>query len=138
MKTKNFKFTEDEIEIIKEVMADKGIKSEVGAIRFLLESYKEGKEDKNQKNSLVDLITENVLRAVDEKYKNLFTRLRFASKTSEENSVLLLDVANTFLQYHPEITDCVSVDRYVSPIIDESRIAYRRKIERAKQVKDNK
>lgn len=92
----------------------------------------------NEKDAAIRKITADVLEGIDEKYGNLFTRLRLGTRTAEQNSTVLLDLANTMLLLN-------DVDEYAfmpvseaeSALISKSKDKIKKMIEVNKQKKDN-
>lgn len=70
-------------------------------------------------------------------YYAFFERLRWATRTSEENSIFLLDAVNTIL-VNDNIKDGVPVEVYMHPVIATSKANHKRKVEHFKQAKDDR
>ena len=78
-------------------------------------------------------IAREVIREMEENYMKS-ERLKWATKTAEQNSVLLLDSINTILNAL-KVSKLISVDEQESPVIKESRKKLDKKIENRKQRK---
>lgn len=119
---KNIYFTDEEYEKLQEIKEEYGLKNDSAAMRFLM---KTGELSQN--------IAKNVVTEIEENYMKS-QRLRYSTRTAEENSVLLLDAVNTIL-YAMKLNELIPVDKQESPLIKESRKRLDEKIENRKQRK---
>ena len=119
---KNIYFDEKKYEKLQDMKLKYGLKSDSAAVNFLLES---GDVSQN--------IAREVIREMEENYMKS-ERLKWATKTAEQNSVLLLDSINTILNAL-KVSKLISVDEQESPVIKESRKKLDKKIENRKQRK---
>lgn len=125
---KEFRLDEHSIEIIHQIMKDKSLSSEKEAITYCLKQYEE-------KDQSYELIAEEVYS----KLKNDLTRLRLGIRTAEHNSIILMDLANSYLHNNPEsITYIMYNDGELkSDLVKECENHLAKKITKAKQTKDN-
>ena len=119
---KNIYFDEKEYEKLQDMKLKYGLKSDSAAVNFLLES-----------GDFTQNIAREVIREMEENYMKS-ERLNWATKTAEQNSVLLLDSINTILNAL-KVSKLISVDEQESPVIKESRKKLDKKIENRKQRK---
>ena len=83
---KNIYFTEEEYEKLQNVKKEFGLKTDSAAVSFLLQS---------------DSVSKNIAKAVVNEMEESYMkseRLKWATKIAEQNSIVLLDAMNTFLQ----------------------------------------
>lgn len=95
--------------------------------------YMENLDEDIRNQKLVDLFMETFSK----NYYAFFERLRWATRTSEENSIFLLDAVNTIL-VNDNIKDGVPVEVYMHPVIATSKANHKRKVEHFKQAKDDR
>lgn len=119
---KNIYFKDEEYKKLQEIKEEYGLKSDSAAVIFLLKS-----------GSLTEKLSKAVVQEMEENYMNS-KRLRYATKTAEENSELLLDAINTIL-YAMKLNELIPVEQQESHIIKESRKRLDEKIESRKQRK---
>ena len=113
---KNIYFDEKEYEKLQDMKLKYGLKSDSAVVNFLLES-----------GDFTQNIAREVIREMEENYMKS-ERLKWATKTAEQNSVLLLDSINTILNAL-KVSKLISVDEQESPVIKESRKKLDKKIE---------
>lgn len=124
---KHYDLMNSHIKIIHEVMEEEGFRFEVDALRFIIVNYKKNKD-----------AAEEVVKAFDEKYKDLFTRLRLATRTSEQNSIVLLDAINTLLfEFQNAKMLMPAEEGTIHPVVSSSKANLKEKINSYKQRKDN-
>ena len=121
------------LEMIKRVKKENNFKTDVQALRFIMDQYDEVIKEKDKNAKLVEIL----LDAFNEKYSPLFERLRWATRTAEKNSTILLDACNTIL-INNKINDCVPVEVVPSPVIETSGKIYKEKIDHFKQAKEDR
>lgn len=95
MPRKEYKLSEQTINIIHEVMEETGLKYEVDAVTFMINDYKRRSETRDE---IADILSSRI----KEELQNDITRLRLGVRTAERNSIILKDLANTLLYK----TDC--------------------------------
>lgn len=92
----------------------------------------------HEREESIQKITDDVLAGIDKKYGNLFTRLRLGTRTAEQNSTVLLDLANTMLLLKGiDEYAFTAVSESESPMITKSKDGIKKMIEINKQKKDN-
>lgn len=126
---KIFNLSQAELELLESLKNEFGYRTDIEALRHIFRSYKE----KQSQEDFARLIADRV----EEKFRNDFVRIRLASRTTEENTAILLDVANTVINKE-KIDNCILVDVFEDPLIETSREHYREKIAYYKQLKDNR
>lgn len=85
----------------------------------------------------VDLIADRLLSKMEEKYKNIFTRIRLASTTSDINSQVMLEILNSML-INMNVKKGYMTDVVEAQVVTESKQHVKNKIAKFKQIKDNK
>lgn len=133
MNNKHFKLSDERLEILNQVKKNNKLKTDVAAINYLLDEYKNEKEKQNEKNELA----ETFIQMYEKKFFSYMERLKWATKTSEKNTIIMLDILNTVLIKY-NIKECVPTDTYVSPAIATSQEIYKKKLIHFKQEKDNR
>lgn len=114
------------IDIIDTVKEEKSFVTEVDAVKYIIDSYKRYEE-----------IPDKTVEAFDEKYSKLLTRLRLATRTAEQNSIIAVDLINTMLYELNIYGEPRYVDSDPHEITSASIKHYRSKLEYYKQRKDN-
>ena len=123
---KHFYLYEDTINGIKEY-ADKNKMTSSEVIELLWENFQVGNSDK----------TDVIIDRVAERFENLFTGFRLASRQSEKNTAVIIQAVNT-LAVKMNCDTFVSTDKFKSPVIAGSEKYVRDKIAGYKQNADFK
>lgn len=123
---KHFYLYEDTINGIKEY-ADKNRMTASEVIEMLWETFQAGNSDK----------TDVIIDKVAERFENLFTGFRLASRQSEKNTAVIIQAVNT-LAVKMNCDTFVSTDKFKSPVIAGSEKYVRDKIAGYKQNADFK
>ena len=130
MPRKEYKLSEQTINIIHEVMEETGLKYEVDAVTFMINDYKRRSETRDE---IADILSSRI----KEELQNDITRLRLGVRTAERNSIILKDLANTLLYK----TDCAylmpAYGREKHKVLIEAEEHLDDIISNAKQIKDN-
>ena len=113
---KHFYLYEDTINGIKEY-ADKNRMTASEVIEMLWETFQAGNSDK----------TDVIIDRVAERFENLFTGFRLASRQSEKNTAVIIQAVNT-LAVKMNCDTFVSTDKFKSPVISGSEKYVRDKI----------
>ena len=122
---KNIYFSEEEYENLQKIKNDYGLKTDSAAISFLLQS---GSVTKNIAKAVVNEIEESYMKS---------ERLKWATKTAEQNSTILLDSMNTLLHMF-KADSLISVEFAPHPIIHKSKQNLNDKIAYFKQQSDER
>ena len=80
---------------------------------------------------------ERFAQVLYERYSEILESTRAASRQTEQNTQVLLDAMNTIL-IERGYTTYYPADREPSPVIEESQHQWKRKLEREKQLKDDR
>jgi hypothetical protein len=123
---KHFYLYEDTINGIKEY-ADKNRMTASEVIEMLWETFQAGNSDK----------TDVIIDKVAQRFENLFTGFRLASRQSEKNTAVIIQAVNT-LAVKMNCDTFVSTDKFKSPVIAGSEKYVRDKIAGYKQNADFK
>lgn len=130
---KAYRLSDDKFKIIDDVKKEKNFKTETEALAYILEEYKNRKEDEKDKEVLADLVIEKMQL----KFKKSFDRIRLASTFSERYSYMILDAINTLMHEYDIRFLMKARGKTMHPVIQESEKAFNEIIERNKQIKDN-
>ena len=84
-----------------------------------------------------DIVAEKLLTKIEEKYKNMFTRLRLGVTTADKNSHVMLEILNSII-LNLSMDKMYDTDILESNIVKESKDTVKNRIEKYKQLKDNK
>lgn len=128
---KSFLLSEDEMEVIREAKEQEGYQTEVAALRHILFEYKKMQNEEEQSRR----VAEEILRIFSTKYEEYWKRLYSSVRASDKTLVVIQDVLNTIL-IAEEYENCIPVDSYTSPVMQESIKNLKRKIAKRKQKKD--
>ena len=123
---KHFYLYEDTINGIKEY-ADKNKMTSSEVIEMLWETFQAGNSNK----------TDVIIDKVAERFENLFTGFRLASRQSEKNTAVIIQAVNT-LAVKMNCDTFVSTDKFKSPVISGSEKYVKDKIAGYKQNADFK
>lgn len=96
-------------------------------INFLIQQAMENQEEK---------IAKTVIREFDQNYMSK-ERMKWALQTAEQNTIVLLDVANTLL-FKEDKMSCITTDFATNSVIAESREHLKEKIAHFKQKSDDR
>ncbi len=94
-------------------------------------------EHQNMSVDNTDIIVDRIVSKLNEKYKNLFTRLRLGTGYTEQNVQVLIEMMNS-LFIEKCFTESYTTDIATSPILIASRDCVKNRIAHFKQKKDNK
>lgn len=130
---KHINISSDDVVVFEKVKSDQKLKTDAAVLKYLLNMYMEKMDEDIRNQKLVDMFME----AFSKNYYAFFERLRWATRTSEENSIFLLDAVNTIL-VNDNIKDGVPVEVYMHPVIATSKANHKRKVEHFKQAKDDR
>lgn len=124
---KTFGITEKNLEILKRVKDEKGFTTDSQVINYLL-----AKEADPSEKQIAIAVREEL-----EKNYIQSQRLRWSTQTAEQNSIIILDILNTWLQKN-DIGDCISVEFAAAPVIQQSRSIIKERIAYFKQKSDER
>lgn len=123
---KHFYLYDDTINGIKEY-ADKNKMTASEVIEMLWETFQAGNCDK----------TDVIIDKVAQRFENLFTGFRLASRQSEKNTAVLIQAMNS-LAVKMNCDTFISTEKYLSPVISGSEKYVKDKIAGYKQNADFK
>lgn len=123
---KHFYLYDDTIDGIKEY-ADKNKMTASEVIEMLWETFQAGNCDK----------TDVIIDKVAQRFENLFTGFRLASRQSEKNTAVLIQAMNS-LAVKMNCDTFISTEKYLSPVISGSEKYVKDKIAGYKQNADFK
>lgn len=123
-KQKNFYIYEDTINGIQEY-ADEHRMTASEVIEMLWETFQAGNSDK----------TDVIIDKVAQRFENLFTGFRLASRQSEKNTAMLIQAMNS-IAVKMNCETFISTDKYLSPVISGSEKYVKDKIAGYKQNAD--
>ena len=107
-KQKNFYIYEDTINGIQEY-ADEHRMTASEVIEMLWETFQAGNSDK----------TDVIIDKVAQRFENLFTGFRLASRQSEKNTAMLIQAMNS-IAVKMRCDTFISTEKYLSPVISGS------------------
>lgn len=126
-KTYNMKDTE--IIFLEQIRQEQKLGSEIAALHFVLKEYQTLREE--------EILISKAIKKHEEENIGLHERLRWSTRTSEQNTITILDILNTILLKN-NITECVPVDVIESPVIATSKKQMKEKLAYFKQQKDDR
>lgn len=126
MKQKCICLSEEDIEILKAIKTERGMKSDSQVVSWLIRQANQDKQE------LAKIIREEL----EENYLNK-ERTKWATQTAEQNSILLLDAMNTLLHMF-NAKDCISTEIAMHPVLKQSQDSMKKKIAYFKQKSDER
>lgn len=122
---KNYNFRKETVEKIHLVMEERNM-NETSALEFIVDEY-------FNKSDYIDEAIDRLFER-DKKFRE---RLRWATRTAELNSQMLLDAVNTIL-WSKKYENCCMSHVLMNPVLEQSKQSIERRIEHFKQEKDNR
>ena len=122
---KTIYFDEKEYEKLQDMKLKYGLKSDSEAISFLLQS-----------ESLTDDIAKSVVKEFEESYMKS-ERLKWATKTAEQNSIVILDAIDTLLHMF-KADALISAELAPNVVVEQSQKNIKDKIAYFKQKSDER
>ena len=120
---KTYDLPESSIEIIHETMKEKGFKTEVDTVIYLIEKTKD----------------ENILiNKMKEEFKNDIVRFRLGLRTAEHNSIVIKDAINSMLYFYELEKLIPACGEKTHFVIAQSEENLKKLIEQRKQEKDDR
>lgn len=116
-------FTEDECEYIEQYAVEHNIKNFTAALKQIVREHREAPE-----------IEKRILLAFDEKYKNLFTRLRLGTNETDKNVQILIECMNALASKFA--IEALPTDVAETALLKESKEIVKDRIKRYKEKKD--
>lgn len=128
---KIFNLSAEEIEIIEGVREQNNFKTQVEALRYILQSHKNtGRETERNKE-----IAEEVLEIFLKSYEASWKRLYMSTRQTDKKISILMDAVNTVLVENAYEHN-ISVDIAESPVFSEAKESLKVKIQKRKQYRD--
>ena len=128
-KQKLFYIEESNLSIIKSLQEDLGLSSESQVINYLLKQAVE-------QPAMEQRIAVAVRKELEENYLSK-ERIRWGVQTTEQNSMVILDVLNTLL-HKEKLSTCIDVDFAPSPVVEQSKERIKKRIHYFKQKSDER
>lgn len=121
----------ENIEYIKKVKSEQGLRSMSAAVDYIIMQHRKMTDEQT------DIVAEKLLTKIEEKYKNVFTRIRLGVATADKNSQVMLEILNSII-LNLSMDKMYDTDILESNIVKESKDTVKNRIEKYKQLKDNK
>lgn len=122
---KIFDLSEEDISVLKEIQkANKDIRTDVAAIRFLIRKYK---------YEIIDPAEQ--LEAEKRELKELIRQMNVTLNIAERNTEVCVDALNTLL-FSADSEKCVLKEEIMHPVIEHSEKRIKERIAHNKQKKD--
>ena len=128
-KQKLFYIEESNLSIIKSLQEDLGLSSESQVINYLLKQAVE-------QPAMEHRIAVAVRKELEENYLSK-ERIQWGVQTTEQNSMVILDVLNTLL-HKEKLSTCIDVDFAPSPVVEQSKELIKKRIHYFKQKSDER
>jgi len=128
-KQKLFYIEESNLSIIKSLQEDLGLSSESQVINYLLKQAVE-------QPAMEHRIAVAVRKELEENYLSK-ERIQWGVQTTEQNSMVILDVLNTLL-HKEKLSTCIDVDFAPSPVVEQSKERIKKRIHYFKQKSDER
>ena len=128
-KQKLFYIEESNLSIIKSLQEDLGLSSESQVVNYLLKQAVE-------QPAMEHRIAVAVRKELEENYLSK-ERIQWGVQTTEQNSMVILDVLNTLL-HKEKLSTCIDVDFAPSPVVEQSKERIKKRIHYFKQKSDER
>ncbi|MCQ2510851.1 MAG: MSL1 family protein [Lachnospiraceae bacterium] len=125
---KTFDLSETTLQQIELIRVEKGFATTKQTLEFIIQAY--------PSINLEEAFADAVVKALDKKYVSK-ERLRWSLQTAEQNTIVILDILNTYLLRN-HIDKGIPVDVLPSPVIENSRNRIKEKLAHFKQQADDK
>lgn len=126
----SFRLSEQAYNYLCRFGAENGLSNTAAMERIICEHQKyQGRES--------DILAQKATDLLEEKYKNLFTRIRLASTMADRRTEVIVEILNSIV-YHLEAEESYSTEIMKSAIVEDSENIVKRRVARLKQIKDNK
>jgi hypothetical protein len=123
---RNLYMTDENLDIVKRVMEEQKLVSESATVSFIINEYAKQKT-----------LSEEIVERINKENKAWMERVRWATKTAEVNSQILIDAINTMLLIQG-VKYCSHIEYDKSPVIEQSEEKIKERIAHFKQEKDNR
>ena len=130
---KNYKLSEEDVNIIKRVKEELGVNTEVKALRHILHKYAEIELGNSQSGE----IAQQVFRRFEMHYEPYWRRLYKSVRETDKAVSLITYMLNTML-LEDEIEKCIPPTLYKSPVLEEAQAYLRDDLGKRKQRKDSR
>lgn len=112
------------MECVEQYMNENGCSSVSKAVAEMVKRYVESNNE----------IAEQVVEKLDEKYKNMFTRIRLGSTMADKNAQVLIECLNA-IAFKWDIKP-MATDAHETELVEDSKKVVKERIENFKQKKD--
>lgn len=127
---KTYRLSDDVLRYISAIATENGI-SNTAALEKIIREHE--RQCTDQGEQLANL----VVKKIEDKYSNMFTRMRLATTMSDRNIQIVLEILNSML-IHLKIDTAYTSSMIKSNVWEESEKAVKEMIAKYKQYKDNK
>lgn len=127
MVRKNYKLSEQSVEILHQTMDDENIKSETAALEYILMLHQK------RKKRLADEIAD----VLQDRFMNVLESTRHAARSADQSTDLILDCLNTIM-VEREYRICYSAETNPSEVLLMAAEGRKKKLTKLKQRKDNR
>lgn len=131
MTKKIFNLSAEELEIIESVREQHNYKTQVEALRYLLQSYKNGRTESEKSKEIAEAVLEIFLKNYEASWKRLY----MSTRQTDKKISILMDAVNTVLVENAYEHN-ISVDVAESPVFSEAKESLKVKIQKRKQYRD--
>lgn len=126
MKQKCVYLSEEDIKILKSLRKEQGLKSDSQVVSYLLQRSARDQEE----------LAKVIRKELEENYISK-ERIKWATQTAEQNSIVLLDAINTLLwMFNAE--ENISVEIAAHPVIKQSKDTIKSRVAYFKQKSDER
>lgn len=129
---KSYKLEENVLQIIQQVKEEQKMSTETETLEYIVRQYNEWNEKK------MGMIADMFLERVEEKYKNMFTRLRLGTTAADKNTQVLLELMNSIIAYKFPKDVLQPTSTFKTLMLGQAEDEVKGKIAYYKQLKDNK
>jgi len=119
------------IKYVEALKEERNLHSYSAALDIIISEHR--KNNGEQINAMSDI----VVKKIETKFSNLFTRLRLGTGTADKNSQVIIEILNSMV-LNQDLEKAFSTEVIESDIVKESKETIRKRIEHYKQIKDNK
>ncbi len=129
-KNKTYRLSESTISYIEAVAKENNLSRTAAFERIV-------KEHQTLCTEQSEYIANSVVKKIEDKYENMFTRMRLATTMSDRNILIILEILNTLL-IHGKITTAFTSNMTKASVWAECEKVVKEQIAHYKQLKSNK
>lgn len=130
---RTYNFSEETMEMVKAIREKRKLSSDTQTIQFIVNEYY------NLQDDYLDKVANMFLEKLEDRYKNMFTRMRLGISTTDRSVQAIMEITNTLLMlnYPGDEYELISTDISKAKMYEEAEEKIKDRIANYKQRKDN-